>query len=330
MTLAAVDRPVHQAAIFELNVESSRRRAAIERNQGPARPTRATIKSNADRRSATITMQQPLLATLHPAMPTIAATPRPLTLIVTLRSPRSSRYTQRHLASFASWMRADAYAGATASRTDPGPSTMVARLAHVRRKVVDVHRAQGSAIAEEAIGRIAGLHAVEPAARSRPPGAGRPGSASGCARPRPGLSSTSWKPGSPPSLSGKSPLVGAIRHALVRLPNLRPTLDQGVLEIDDSEPWPAIAPPVRGPWRAAERALRGVVLGRKTYLFVGSQAGGRAAAIATTPIQTAKLDGVDPQARLADDPARILDDNPTILASGGRRRRIPVVLALAR
>lgn len=46
MTLAAVDRLVHHATIFEMNVESYRRRAALERKKGPGRPpSRATIKS---------------------------------------------------------------------------------------------------------------------------------------------------------------------------------------------------------------------------------------------------------------------------------------------
>jgi len=49
MTLAAVDRLVHHATIFELNVESYRRRAAVERRKGPGRPpTRATPKTLAD------------------------------------------------------------------------------------------------------------------------------------------------------------------------------------------------------------------------------------------------------------------------------------------
>ena len=49
MTLAAVDRLVHHATILELNVESYRRRAAVERRKGPGRPpTRATIKDMAD------------------------------------------------------------------------------------------------------------------------------------------------------------------------------------------------------------------------------------------------------------------------------------------
>lgn len=43
-----------------------------------------------------------------------------------------------------------------------------------------------------------------------------------------------------------------------------------------------------------------IALGRKNYLFVGSEAGGKAAAIAYTLIETAKLNGVNPQAWLAD------------------------------
>ena len=59
--------------------------------------------------------------------------------------------------------------------------------------------------------------------------------------------------------------------------------------------------------RTAERAMRSVALGRKNYLCVGSQTGGKSAAIAYTPIETAKLNSVDPQAWLADTLARIPD-----------------------
>lgn len=73
---------------------------------------------------------------------------------------------------------------------------------------------------------------------------------------------------------------------------LRPYLDHGILELDNN---------------AAERGMRAVALGRKNYLFVGSEAGGKAAAIAYTLIETAKLNGVDPQAWLADTLTRISD-----------------------
>ena len=63
----------------------------------------------------------------------------------------------------------------------------------------------------------------------------------------------------------------------------------------------------------AERAVRGIAVGRKNWLFIGSEGGGRAAAIAYTLIETAKLNGVDPQAWLIDTFARIADHKITKL-----------------
>ena len=65
---------------------------------------------------------------------------------------------------------------------------------------------------------------------------------------------------------------------------------------------------------AAERELRGIALGRKSWLFAGSDRGGERAAIMLTLIQTAKLNGVDPQAWLAEVLARIADHKITYLA----------------
>ena len=73
---------------------------------------------------------------------------------------------------------------------------------------------------------------------------------------------------------------------------LRPYLDHAILEIDNN---------------TAERAMRPVALDRKNHLFVGSQTGGKSAAIAYTLIETAKPNGVDPQAWLADTQACIAD-----------------------
>jgi len=94
------------------------------------------------------------------------------------------------------------------------------------------------------------------------------------------------------TISGKSPLAGAIRYALTRMERLRPYLDNGILELDNN---------------AAEGGMRAIALGRKNYLFVRSQAGGKAAAIAYTLIETAKMNAVDPNAWLADTLARIPD-----------------------
>src|SRR5665811_1804750 len=84
-------------------------------------------------------------------------------------------------------------------------------------------------------------------------------------------------------ISGKSALAGAIRYGLNRLKRLRPYLDDGRLSIDNN---------------AAERGMRSIALGRENWLFAGSERGGKSAAIAYTLIETAKLNGVDPQAWL--------------------------------
>ena len=88
------------------------------------------------------------------------------------------------------------------------------------------------------------------------------------------------------------PLAAATRYAQTRLKRLRSYLEHGFLELDNN---------------AAERALRSFVLGRKNYLFTGSPVGGRAAPIAYTLIETAKINGLDLQAWLADVLHRILE-----------------------
>ena len=81
-----------------------------------------------------------------------------------------------------------------------------------------------------------------------------------------------------PKISGKSELAKAIRYALTRIKKLRPYIDHGILDIDNN---------------SAERSMRCVALGRKNYLFMGSEGGGKSAAIAYPLIETAKLNGVD-------------------------------------
>lgn len=204
-------------------------------------------------------------------------------------SDRKGCHPKDHLAGYTGWMHADGYAGFEDIYRS-GDIREVACMAHVRRKFVDVHKAQGSAIADEAIRRIAELYAVEKAARGLPPDK-RAEIRQAEAKPDfDGLEA--WLNAQLPGISGKSPLAAAIRYALTRMARMRPYLDHGILEIDNN---------------TAERAMRAVALGRKNYLFVGSQTGGKSAAIAYTLIETAKLNGVDPQAWLADTLARIPD-----------------------
>lgn len=208
---------------------------------------------------------------------------------------RKGEHPAAHLAGYRGWMHADGYAGFEELYRSGGVSE-VACMAHIRRKFVDVHQSQGSAIAEEAVKRIAALYAIEAEARGQPPD-DRVRIRQARARSIfDGLEA--WLAAQYGTISAKTPLAGAIRYALSRLKRLRPYLDHGTLEIDNN---------------AAERAMRTVALGRKNWLFAGSPAGGRSAAVAYTLIETAKLNGADPQAWLTDILGRIADHKITKL-----------------
>jgi hypothetical protein len=144
--------------------------------------------------------------------------------------------------------------------------------------------------AGEAIKRIAQLYGVEKDVRGHPPEVRVKARQS---RSKPIFDDLeTWLHAQLPKISGKSPLTKAIRYALTRMKKLRPWLDHGFLELDNN---------------AAERSMRPIALGRKNYLFMGSEGGGKSAAIAYTLIETAKLNGVDPQAWLTDVLSRIAE-----------------------
>ena len=113
------------------------------------------------------------------------------------------------------------------------------------------------------------------------------------ARARPLLESLqSWFKQSLSKLSRKSDVTLAIHYALGRWTQLLRYCNDGRLEIDNN---------------AAERALRPVALGRKNYLFAGSNAGGERAAAMYSLIGSAKLNGLDPEAYLSHVLDRIAD-----------------------
>ena len=158
------------------------------------------------------------------------------------------------------------------------------------------HASQGSAIAEETIRRIAKLYGIEKQVRGQPPDER--------VRIRQEKAKLvfddleAWLNAQLPKISGKTPLASAIRYALTRMKRLRPYLKNGFLELDNN---------------TAERSMRPIALGRKNYLFMGSEGGGKSAAIAYTLIETAKLSGVDPQAWLTNVLGRIADHKITKL-----------------
>ena len=90
-------------------------------------------------------------------------------------------------------------------------------------------------------------------------------------------------------------MAKAIAYGLKRWPALTRFLGNGRLEIDNN---------------IAERALRSVAIGRKNWLFAGSKAGGERAATLYTVIETAKLNGIDPQVYIADVAQKIAGDWP--------------------
>ena len=208
---------------------------------------------------------------------------------------REGRHPSEHLANYSGWIHADGYTGFNDLFAKEAVHEM-ACMAHARRKFVDIFQSQQSQIAEEAIKRIALLYKVEKAARGKPPEE-RVALRQRDAKPVFDELET-WLDAQLNRISGKSELAKAIRYALGRMKKMRGYLNNGHLELDNN---------------SAERSIRPVAVGRKNYLFVGSEGGGKAAAIAYTLIETAKLNGVDPQAWLTWVLAQIADHKITRL-----------------
>jgi hypothetical protein len=166
----------------------------------------------------------------------------------------------------------------------------VACWSHARRKFYDVHQATASPIAFEALEQIAALFAIEAAARGQAPDH-RVAARQEHARPGFGRLQT-FLEASLARISGRSTLAQAIRYTLAHWTALTRYLADGRLEISNN---------------AAERGIRPLALGRKNYLFCGSDAGGQRAACLYTIIETAKMNAINPEAYLADVLARIAD-----------------------
>lgn len=199
---------------------------------------------------------------------------------------RKGCHPQRHLKNFRGALQADAYGGFAQlyEPSEPGqppPVVEVACWAHARRKFYELFEATGSPAAREALERIAELYEVEKVARGRIADERarlrREHAAGRLAELR------EWMTATLAQTSAKTPLAKACRYSLKRWAALTRYVDDGHLEIDNG---------------AAERALRGVALGRRNYLFLGSDAGAQRAAAIYSLIGTAKLNGIEPEAYL--------------------------------
>ncbi|MFZ0304479.1 MAG: IS66 family transposase [Terracidiphilus sp.] len=193
---------------------------------------------------------------------------------------RKGEHPQRHLAKFRGILQADAFAGFD-KLYESGAIQEAPCLAHIRRKFYDLMEAHQSPVATEAVERIAALYRIEAEIRGRP-------AEERCqvrqARAKPLMEEMhDWLKISLSMLPPKSETAAAIRYALGLWDALMRYLDDGRIEIDNL---------------IAERALRPVALGRRNYLFAGSDHGGQRAAILYSLIQTAKMNGLDPEAYL--------------------------------
>ncbi len=202
---------------------------------------------------------------------------------------RKGEHPHRHLKTFCGTLQADGYAGFN-HLYDDGRIREAACWAHVRRKFFDLHQAHASPIATEAVERIGQLYRIESEIRGRPPDERQQVRDE---RARPLLIALhEWFKTTLTRISRKSEVAAAIGYALARWPALVRYCDDGRIEIDNN---------------AAERALRAVALGRKNYLFAGSDGGGERAAAIYSLMGSAKLNGIDPEAYLTSVLRRIAD-----------------------
>lgn len=213
------------------------------------------------------------------------------------------KYPQKHLARFTGKLQVDAYAGfeplfLPSAPGAPARVQEVSCMAHARRRFFDIYAALKSPIAKEALERIGALYQVETHIRGCSPEDRR------AARQKyavPLLDALhAWMLATASQLDTGSKLVEAFNYALKRWTQLCRYTEDGRLEVDNS---------------IAERSIRGMGIGRRNYLFFGSDSGGERAAIIYSLIESCKLNKIDPQSylqyvlkRIADHPINRIEE----------------------
>ncbi len=199
---------------------------------------------------------------------------------------RKSEHAAALLNGCRGFLHADAYAGFN-SLYRPDPLTGDARLvevacwAHARRKIFDEHHANKSPAAKEMLERIRELFDIEDDIRGRSP---QERLAIRARRSVPLLAQIKLKfEDTLGKVRRKSSFAEALRYSLTRWDALTRYTTDGRLDICNN---------------AAERAIRPLALGRRNWTFAGSDSGGERAAVIYTIVETAKLNGLDPEAYL--------------------------------
>jgi len=203
---------------------------------------------------------------------------------------RSGQHARRFLGDYRGALMVDDYVGYKAMFA--AGITELGCWAHARRKFVDQHKASGSPIAREAIERIAVLYRIEAEAKAMTVEnrhAHRQQYAVPALR-----TIKAWLDDLRPQVAGNSGTANAIDYTLRRWPALARYADDGAYPIDNN--------PI-------ENAIRPIALGRKNWLFAGSETAGQRAAAIMSLLATAKANGHEPQAWLTD----VLTRLPTTL-----------------
>jgi hypothetical protein len=206
---------------------------------------------------------------------------------------RSGEHPRRHLASYGEILQADAYAGFNDlydPRRTPRPIIEAACWAHGRRKLFELADVAKAPLAIEAVRRIDAIFAMERDLNGLPADQRR---AERQERVAPLVADLeAWMRRERAGLSRHNAVAKAMDYMLKRWRAFTRFLDDGRICLTNN---------------AAERALRAIAVGRRSWLFAGSDRGGERAAAIYTLITTARLNGIDAQAWLADTLRRIAD-----------------------
>jgi transposase len=198
---------------------------------------------------------------------------------------RGGKYPQRHLKSYAGKLQVDGYAGFEALFVPPAPDVPARILevgcwAHARRGFYDLYMATSSATAKEALERIGQLYCIEDEIRGQSP---QTRLAVRQERAVPLLQALhAWMAQVRTEVENGSAIANALDYVLKakRWHALLRYTEDGRLDIDNN---------------SAERSVRGAGVGRKNYLFFGSDSGGERAAIIYSLVESCKLNHIDPQ-----------------------------------
>jgi transposase len=221
------------------------------------------------------------------------AGPAPPAAMFRYSRDRTGEHPQRHLAGYQGILQADAYAGFNElymPSRKPGPITEAACWAHGRRKLFKLAEVARAPLAAEAVRRIDAIFAAERAINGLPAEQRLAVRQQQIAPLVAGLET--WMREQRARMSRHAEVARAMDYMLTRWDAFSRFLHDGRICLTNN---------------AAERQLRGVALGRKAWMFAGSDRGGERAAAMYSLIATTKLNDVDPRAWLADVLARIAD-----------------------